>query len=85
MTPADEKYFNDAFTMFRSDGWKALMEEMEQTKSQLNNLSSIKTAESFQHTKGMDSVVRDILSLEARTLAAYEDASTVDAEESDFA
>ena len=45
MNREDEKYYNDYFDLFRSDGWKQLTEELTQNAAAINNVAMVKDAE----------------------------------------
>ncbi len=45
MNREDEKYYNDYFDLFRSDGWKQLTEELTQNAATINNVAMVKDAE----------------------------------------
>ena len=52
MDREDEKYYNDYFDLFRSDGWKQLIEELTQNAATINNVAVIKDAEDLFFRQG---------------------------------
>ena len=53
MTEEDEKYYADMFEMFRTEGWKRLVDEWQQYYSSHDfKLTDIKTSDDFHHQKG---------------------------------
>ena len=77
MTEEDEKYYADMFEMFRTEGWKRLVDEWQQYYSSRDfNLTDIKTSDDFHHQKGQAALMEYLLAFEEsvrRQEADYED------------
>ena len=52
MTPELQKYYEDRFSMMAMDGWKDLMEDIDNMMESLNNISTIPDEKSLQFKKG---------------------------------
>ena len=48
----DEKYFNDYNDMFISDGWKTLMNELEDNRIEIGKIENVKSQEDLWFRKG---------------------------------
>ena len=76
----DQKYFEDARTMFMSDGWKAFQEEVNEAVESLT-LDSAGTSDEFFTVKGRLSALRQIAGYENALLAAELQQEADDAED----
>ena len=72
MAPELEKYYNNYFSLFRNKGWKQLMEELNNTVAQTNDVQNIKDSEDLFIRKGQLAVMANILNLEATVRASHE-------------
>ena len=52
MTPELQKYYENRFDMMSKDGWKDLMEDIDNMIASLNNISTIPDEKSLQFKKG---------------------------------
>jgi hypothetical protein len=60
----DEQFFNDRMTMCETDGWKDLMEELDELRSGLQNVESLSCLEDLYITKGQLATLNMVLTLE---------------------
>jgi len=72
MAPELEKYYNNYFSLFRNEGWKQLMEELESTARQTSDVQVVKDSEDLYFRKGQLAVMANILNLETTMLASHE-------------
>ncbi len=68
-----EQYYNKYFDLFRTDGWKQLIEELEQNALVINSVEATKDANDLYMRKGQINVLAYILNLESTTNANYEE------------
>jgi len=73
MTREDEKYYNDYFDLFRSDGWKQLTEELTQNAAAINNVALVKDAEDLFFRQGQLEVLVYLLQFEDSINNSYDD------------
>ena len=69
----DEKYYNNYFDLFRSDGWKQLTEELTQNAATINNVAMVKDAEDLFFRKGQLEVLVYLLQFEDSINNSYDD------------
>jgi hypothetical protein len=81
MTPETEKYFRDLNDMFRSDGWKILTKDLEQSILGVNSIEHTKDEQDLYFRKGQLVVMNNILNLETQVAHAQEQAELDDAED----
>jgi len=81
MTPELETYFNNYFDLFRSQGFKQLLEEISATTTTLSDIQSIKDNEELFFRKGQIAAFATVLNLESTIEAAREQAEAEDKEE----
>jgi hypothetical protein len=79
MTPETEKYFRDLNDMFRSDGWKILLGDIQASATNVNSVEGTKDEQDLFFRKGQLAVMANILNLEAQVAAAQEQAQDEDA------
>ena len=60
----DEKYYEDLRMMFTTDGWKLLLEELENNAKIINSVLSTKDDLDLQFRKGQLNIIGSILNLE---------------------
>ena len=73
MNREDEKYYNDYFDLFRSDGWKQLIEELTQNAATINNVAVIKDVEDLFFRQGQLEVLVSLLKFEDSINNSYDD------------
>ena len=81
MTPETEKYFRDLNDMFRSEGWKILLGDIQASASGVNSIENTKDEQDLYFRKGQLAVMNNILNLETQVSAAQEQAEERDAED----
>ena len=69
-----EHYYNVYFDLFRSEGWKQLIEELTENAENVISIESIKDQNDLYFRKGQLNVLGHLVNLESITLSAYEDA-----------
>ena len=84
MTPETEKYFRDLNDMFRSEGWKILLGDIQASASGVNSIENTKDEQDLYYRKGQLAVMNNILNLETQVSAAQEQAEERDAEDQRF-
>ena len=73
MTKEDEDYYAQFFEMFRSDGWKQLILELQNNAGSINSVEATKDMNDLYFRKGQINVMAYIINLEASTLASFEE------------
>ena len=81
MTPETEKYFRDLNDMFRSEGWKILLGDIQASASGVNSIENTRDEQDLYYRKGQLAVMNNILNLETQVSAAQEQAEERDAED----
>ena len=81
MTPETEKYFRDLNDMFRSEGWKILLNDLNQSVLSVNSIEFTKDEQDLFYRKGQLAVMNNIISLETQVAHAQEQAELDDAED----
>lgn len=78
MTPETEKYFRDLNDMFRSEGWKILLGDIQASAVNVNSIESTKDEQDLFFRKGQLAVMANILNLESQVAAAQQQAQEED-------
>jgi hypothetical protein len=73
MTPELQKYYEDRFDLMSRDGWKDLMEDIDNMINSLNNISTITDEKSLQFKKGELSILTWLKTLKQVSTQAYEE------------
>lgn len=73
MTPELEKYYSERFSMMGTQGWKDLMDDVEQIRKSTDTLSSVTETKSLDFRKGELSMINWILGIKDMSEKAYED------------
>jgi hypothetical protein len=81
MTPETEKYFRDLNDLFRSEGWKILLGDIQASADTVNSIEGTRDEQDLFFRKGQLAVMNNILNLETQVLAAQEQAEESDAED----
>ena len=81
MTPETEKYFRDLNDMFRSDGWKILINDIQASVNSVNSVEGTRDEQDLFFRKGQLAVMANILNLETQVAAAQEQAEQEDQDE----
>ena len=75
MTPELQKYYEDRFSMMATEGWKDLVEDIDNMIYALNNISLIDTDSQLQFKRGELSILTWLKNLKQISERAYEDLS----------
>ena len=67
-----QKYYEDTFSMMATDGWKALMEDFEKLKQELENIRTVKDAQSLSYRQGQLDILDLILNRKKTCEEIYE-------------
>ena len=68
-----EQYYNKYFDLFRTDGWKQLIEELQQNALVINSVEATKDENDLYVRKGQLNVLAYILNFETTTNNNYEE------------
>ena len=66
-----EKYYNNRFTMMSQQGWKDLLEDLQNMLNRYSNINNIKTMENFYVAKGQVDILKYIIDLKETTTAVH--------------
>ena len=84
MTPETEQYFMALNEMFRSEGWKILIEDMRRSAVEVNAVELTKDEQDLFYRKGQLAVMANILNLETQVSNAQEQAEQEDQDVEDL-
>jgi hypothetical protein len=73
MNPELQKYYEERFSMMATEGWKELLEDIDNMIEPLNNISTIEDERSLQFRKGELSILTWLKNLKQVSERAYED------------
>lgn len=73
MTPELQRYYEDRFSMMGTDGWKDLIDDIDNMINSLNNISTIPDEKSLQFKKGELSILTWLKTLKQVSTQAYEE------------
>ena len=59
----DEKYVSDMQNLFMTEGWKILIEEMQETVTLLTDIRNITKIEQLEFNKGMLAMINSLINL----------------------
>jgi hypothetical protein len=79
MTQELETYFNNYFAMFRSEGWKQLISDLQSNVVQINSVEMTTDNDNLNFRKGQLAILATVLNLETQIDNAHEQ---VESEES---
>lgn len=68
-----ERYYEERFSMMATQGWKDLVEDVEQMLAATNNLDNIDSADKMFFRKGEVSIMKWLLGLNEMSEKAYEE------------
>ena len=68
-----QKYYEERFSMMATEGWKELLEDIDNMIEPLNNISTIEDERSLQFRKGELSILTWLKNLKEISERAYED------------
>ena len=73
MTPELQAYYEARFSMMATEGWKDLLEDIDNMIEPLNNISTIEDEKSLQFRKGELSILTWLKNLKQVSERAFED------------
>jgi hypothetical protein len=73
-----QQYYDNYFTLFSTDGWKQLIEELKQNALVINSVEATKDANDLYVRKGQLNVLAYILNSESTTNTNYEELTKSD-------
>lgn len=73
MTPELQKYYENRFSMMATEGWKDLIEDIDNMVYALNNISVIDSESQLQFKKGELSILTWLKNLKQISERAYEE------------
>jgi hypothetical protein len=76
-----EDYYNNFFELFRTNGWKQLIEELNNNIEQTDNLETVKDEQDLFFRKGQLAVFKSFVNLELVITTAQEQAESEDNED----
>lgn len=80
MTQELETYFNNYFSMFRSEGWKQLISDLQSNVGQINSVEMTTDNDNLNFRKGQLAILATILNLETQIDNAHAEAESGDTE-----
>ena len=78
MTPELEKYYNTYFDLFRSKGWKQLIEELTQNAVVINSVEATKDVDDMYFRKGQLNILGSLINLETMINNAFDEQTADD-------
>jgi len=69
----NELYYNNYFQLFRTEGWKSFIEEMEGNYAAINDLPACKTERDMYFRQGQLNVLREIIHIEEMIYNAHKE------------
>ena len=76
MTQELETYFNNYFSMFRSEGWKQLISDLQGNVGQINSVEMTTDNDNLNFRKGQLAILATILNLETQIDNAHAEAES---------
>jgi hypothetical protein len=66
MDNEDDKYVDAMFEMFRTKGWKMLIEDLSKNENNINSVRDTKDSEDLNFRKGQLNILASLVSLETQ-------------------
>ena len=73
MAPDLQKYYEETFNTMSTEGWKYLLEDLEEIKVSLNNLSTVNDTQTLFYRQGQLDIIELILGRKAVCEKVFED------------
>lgn len=73
MAPDLQHYYEETFSMMATKGWKLLLEDLEQIKNTVNELSTVLDAQTLFHRQGQLDILNLLLTRKEACERAYEE------------
>ena len=67
-----QTYYENTFSMMATEGWKALMEDLEKLKQELENIRTVKDAQTLSYRQGQLDILDLILNRKKTCEEIYE-------------
>jgi hypothetical protein len=67
-----QHYYEETFSMMATEGWKALMEDLEKLKQELENIRTVKDAQTLSYRQGQLDILDLILNRKKTCEEIYE-------------
>ena len=78
MTPELQRYYEDRFSLFAQQGWKDLIEDVDNMINSLNNIAIIESESQLSYKKGELSILTWLKNLKEISSMAYEELNEKD-------
>jgi hypothetical protein len=72
MTPELQQYYEETFSMMATEGWKYLIEDFNKLKQELENIRTVKDAQSLSYRQGQLDILDLILNRKRTCEEIYE-------------
>lgn len=73
MAPDLQKYYEETFNTMSTEGWKFLLEDLEEIKVSLNNLSTVNDTQTLFYRQGQLDIIELILGRKAVCEKVFEE------------
>jgi hypothetical protein len=73
MAPDLQKYYEETFNTMSTKGWEFLIEDFEEIKASLNNLSTVDDTHTLFYRKGQLDIIELVLGRKATCEKVFED------------
>ena len=73
MAPDLQKYYEETFSTMSTEGWKYLIEDFEEIKASLNDISTVNDTQTLHYRKGQLDILELVLGRKAVCEKVYED------------
>ncbi len=81
MDQETQKYYDNYFSLFMTDGWKQLMEDFGGNVANINSVEATKDSEDLQFRKGQLNILANLLNMESIINTNYEEATKTSEED----
>jgi hypothetical protein len=73
MAPDLQKYYEETFSTMSTEGWKYLIEDFEEIKASLNDISTVNDTQTLHYRKGQLDILELVLGRKAVCEKVFED------------
>ena len=73
MAPDLQKYYEETFSTMSTEGWKYLIEDFEEIKASLNDISTVNDTQTLHYRKGQLDIIELVLGRKAVCEKVFED------------
>ena len=78
MSPELQKYYEERFSTMATKGWSDFIEDVQELKKPLENLTTIKTVEDLYFRQGQLDIINWVLGLKSVSEMAFEELKNED-------